>query len=154
MRVRHVVLPEIWLGGHVVGGYGGGTGAAARGSRGAGGYVRHDGVVEECIAVDGSIAVGTSGQRIADADATADAADARLAPQDVRRVVADRTAARVHDDGAANAIHGLGALLVNAALSLLFGMSVSVFLTRRDVLMEDFVSAPLLDGESVLVEQR
>jgi hypothetical protein len=136
-------------GGYVVGGYGGG-GGAVRSSRGAGagGYVRNDGVVDRVV-VDGSFAGRSSGRRIASA------ADARPAPQDVRRVVAERTAAcGVHDDdGAANAMHGLGTLLVDVALSLLFGMSASVFLTRRDVLMDDFVSVPLLDGESVLVEE-
>ncbi|KAL3806124.1 hypothetical protein ACHAXA_004990 [Cyclostephanos tholiformis] len=48
---------------------------------------------------------------------------------------------------------GLGTLFVDMALSCLFGMSVSAFLTRSDVLASDLATAPLLDGDSVLAEE-
>ena len=50
-------------------------------------------------------------------------------------------------------ITSLGTVLVDASLSMLFGINAAVFLSRPDRLMADFAAAPLLGGESALAEE-
>lgn len=47
----------------------------------------------------------------------------------------------------------LNTLPVDLALSMLFGISTTVFLTRPHYLMKDLASTPLLEGKSVLAEE-
>ena len=50
-------------------------------------------------------------------------------------------------------ITSLGTVLVDASLSILFGMNAAVFLSRPDRLMADIAAAPLLGGGSALAEE-
>lgn len=50
-------------------------------------------------------------------------------------------------------LENLMSLPVDMAISMLFGMSTSMYLTRRQTLMRDLSEAPLLPGKSVLSEE-
>jgi hypothetical protein len=55
--------------------------------------------------------------------------------------------------GKEDVMTSIGTIFVDMALSCLFGMSVTAFLTRPDVLMADMSILPLVDGDSVFVEE-
>ena len=52
-----------------------------------------------------------------------------------------------------NILSSLSTLPVDLALSILVGISTTLFLTERYQLMKDFAHAPLLEGKSVLAEE-
>ena len=52
-----------------------------------------------------------------------------------------------------NTLENLVSLPVDIAISMLFGMSTSIFLTQRQRLMSDLAAAPLLPGKSILSEE-
>lgn len=77
--------------------------------------------------------------------------------QDVRHITQNRS----HNDGnspfrkelSKNLMSSLNTLPVDMALSMLIGISTSIFLTRPRYLMKDLSNAPLLEGKSVLAEE-
>eukprot|EP00956_Cyclotella_meneghiniana_P016517 scaffold26080_cov43-Cyclotella_meneghiniana.AAC.6 len=52
-----------------------------------------------------------------------------------------------------NTLDNLLSLPVDISISILFGMSTSIFLTQRQQLLNDLASAPLLSGNSILSEE-